>query len=63
MIFLDPPFAEDPWSWLLPACEPRLAPAGYIYAEAARELAPPAPLAVHRHARAGQVHYHLLRRA
>ena len=63
VIFLDPPFDEDPWPWLLPACEARLAPAGYIYAEAARELTPPPPLAVHRHARAGQVHYHLLRRA
>ena len=63
VIFLDPPFDEDPWPWLLPACEARLAPAGYVYAEAARALAPPAPLLVHRHARAGQVHYHLLRRA
>jgi 16S rRNA (guanine966-N2)-methyltransferase len=61
VIFLDPPFAEDPWPWLLPACAARLAPGGYVYAEAPRELMPPPPLAAHRHARAGQVHYHLLR--
>jgi 16S rRNA (guanine966-N2)-methyltransferase len=62
VIFLDPPFTEDPWSWLLPACEARLAPGGFLYAEAPRELAPPAPLTTHRHAKAGLVHYHLLRR-
>jgi 16S rRNA (guanine966-N2)-methyltransferase len=62
VIFLDPPFAEDPWEWLLPACEARLSPAGFLYAESPRELAPPAPLALFRHAKAGLVHYHLLRR-
>ena len=62
VIFADPPFAEDPWAWLLPACEAHLAPAGFVYAEAPRALAPPPPLAVHRHAKAGHVHYHLLRR-
>lgn len=61
VIFLDPPFGDDPWSWLLPACAERLAAAGFIYAEAARELTPPPSLILHRHARAGQVHYHLLR--
>jgi len=61
VIFLDPPpFGEDPWSWLLPACAERLAGGGYIYAEAAHEIAPPPGLMLHRHARAGQVHYHLL---
>lgn len=62
VIFLDPPFTDDPWAWLLPACDARLAPGGFVYAEAPRDLAPPAPLAVFRHARAGLVHYHLLRR-
>ena len=62
VIFLDPPFDEDPWSWLLPACEARLAPGGFLYAESPRELVPPPPFAVFRHARAGLVHYHLLRR-
>jgi len=60
-IFLDPPFADDPWAWLLPACAARLSTAGYIYAEAARPIAPPEGLTVHRSGRAGQVHYHLLR--
>jgi 16S rRNA (guanine966-N2)-methyltransferase len=63
VIFLDPPFAADDWAWLLPACAQRLAPGGFIYAEAPRHLAAPSPLTEHRHARAGQVHYHLLTRA
>jgi 16S rRNA (guanine966-N2)-methyltransferase len=60
VIFLDPPFAEDPWDWLLPACAARLAEGGAIYAEAGRALAPPPGLEVVRAGRAGQVHYHLL---
>jgi 16S rRNA (guanine966-N2)-methyltransferase len=63
VVFLDPPFAEDPWPWLLPACAERVSPAGFVYAEAARELTPPPGLALHRHAKAGRVHYHLLRSA
>jgi 16S rRNA (guanine966-N2)-methyltransferase len=59
-IFLDPPFGEDPWAWLLPACLPRVAPAGYVYAEAGRAIAPPGGFSLHRTGRAGQVHYHLL---
>lgn len=62
VIFLDPPFREDPWPWLLPLCAERLAARGHVYAEAPRVLAPPPSLVVHRHAKAGQVHYHLLRR-
>ena len=60
VIFLDPPFADDPWDWLLPACAARLAAGGAIYAEAGRALAPPPGLEVVRAGRAGQVHYHLL---
>jgi 16S rRNA (guanine966-N2)-methyltransferase len=60
VIFLDPPFADDPWSWLLPACASRLAAGGLLYAEAGRPLAPPAALEPVRTARAGQVYYHLL---
>lgn len=63
VIFLDPPFVDDPWEWLLPACETRLARDGVIYAEAGRRLEAPAGLRVHRQDRAGQVHYHLLARA
>jgi len=63
VIFLDPPFESDDWSWLLPACAQRLAGAGYIYAEAGRELAAAPGLSVWRHAKAGAVHYHLFIRA
>ena len=59
VIFLDPPFESDDWPWLLPACAQRLAGAGYIYAEAGRELAAPPGLSAWRHAKAGAVHYHL----
>ena len=61
VIFLDPPFDSDPWPALLPRCAARLAPGGFVYAEAAHALDPPAPLFAHRRERAGQVHYHLLR--
>jgi 16S rRNA (guanine966-N2)-methyltransferase len=61
VVFLDPPFGEDPWPWLLPAAAARLAsPGALVYAEARRRLSPPDTLAVVREGRAGQVHYHLL---
>ncbi len=63
VIFLDPPFASDPWPRVLPLCVPRLADGGFIYAEAAHALAVPDGLAMHRHGKAGRVHYHLLHRA
>ena len=63
VIFLDPPFDEDPWAWLLPACAERLLPGGFLYAEAAHAL-PPAPgLSAWRRDKAGKVHYHLFVRA
>ena len=62
VIFLDPPFAEDPWEWLLPACTARLAPEGRLYVEARREVVPGPDLELLRHDTAGQVHYHLLAR-
>ena len=58
-IFLDPPFHDDPWDWLLPACVDRLEPRGYVYAEAGRAIRPPPELVTWRSDRAGQVHYHL----
>jgi 16S rRNA (guanine966-N2)-methyltransferase len=61
VVFVDPPFADDPWPWLLPACAARVAPSGFVYAEAGRALEPPAPLVLHRPSRAGRVHYHLFR--
>jgi 16S rRNA (guanine966-N2)-methyltransferase len=59
VIFLDPPYAFDPWPWLLPACLARLSPGGFVYAEAGRALAAPAGLVCHRRDTAGMVHYHL----
>ena len=61
VIYLDPPFAKDPWSRLFELSAARLAEGGFIYAEAGHPLSPPASLALHRHGRAGHVHYHLLR--
>ena len=63
VIFLDPPFSEDPWPWLLPACAERLLPGGFIYAESGHPLQPPIELASWRRDKAGQVHYHLFARA
>jgi 16S rRNA (guanine966-N2)-methyltransferase len=59
VIFLDPPFAADEWTWLLPACAARLSPGGHVYAEAGRALEGAGGLAAWRHAMAGAVHYHL----
>jgi len=63
VVFLDPPFDSDPWAELLSACAPRLAPGGFLYAEAPRQLAAPDGFAGWRHAKAGAVHYHLFRNA
>jgi 16S rRNA (guanine966-N2)-methyltransferase len=59
IVFLDPPFREDPWPWLLPACAMRVAPGGFVYAEAGATLPPPPGLLPWRSDKAGQVHYHL----
>ena len=63
VIFLDPPFGEDPWPWLLPACAGRLLPGGFLYAEAAHTVSPPPGFVAWRRDKAGQVHYHLFVRA
>jgi 16S rRNA (guanine966-N2)-methyltransferase len=63
VIFLDPPFRDEPWAWLLPACARCLAQGGFLYAEAGHDLAPPLPLSAWRRDKAGQVHYHLFKRA
>lgn len=60
VIFVDPPFADDPWDRLLTAVRARVTPGGRVYAEAGRTLALPAGWELLRHARAGHVHYHLL---
>ena len=63
VVFLDPPFDDEPWDWLLPATVARLAPGGYVYAEAGSAIQPPPGLTAWRSDRAGQVHYHLFVRS
>ena len=60
VVFLDPPFADDPWPALFARLPGRLVAGGYVYAEAPRELALPRGWEALRHERAGAVHYHLL---
>jgi len=60
VVFLDPPFDANPWPWLLPRALATVSPGGWVYAEAGRALAAPPGAALRRHAKAGQVHYHLL---
>ena len=62
VVFLDPPFAEPRWETLLPAAAARVAPDGALYVEAAVPVTAPAGFAIVRGDKAGQVHYHLLRR-
>lgn len=64
LVFLDPPFSENWVTRLWPAIEACVADAGLIYVESDRAFDPvPQPWRVERTGRAGQVHYHLLRRA
>jgi 16S rRNA (guanine966-N2)-methyltransferase len=60
VVFLDPPFSDDPWDALLAALAGRRATDGRVYAEAGRSLEPSAAWQVLRRAKAGHVHYHLL---
>jgi 16S rRNA (guanine966-N2)-methyltransferase len=63
VIFLDPPFGSADWDALLPAAAERLAPLGMVYVEAFSSVTAGHGLEVWRGDKAGQVHYHLLRRA
>ena len=67
LILLDPPFRAGWMERILPAARARLAPRGFIYAEADFALTPEwlarqqcGRLAILRSRKAGQVHYHLL---
>lgn len=62
VIFLDPPFSDEHLpAALWPAIVSRVGAGGFVYVEQPREIAPPPGLELIRHARAGRVHYHLLR--
>ena len=67
LVLLDPPYGSGELARVLPRIAPCLAPGGAVYVESDRPLvAGDPPLAgrsawvVHRAARAGRVHYHLL---
>jgi 16S rRNA (guanine(966)-N(2))-methyltransferase RsmD len=62
VVFIDPPFADDPWQPLLAALDPVIRESSFVYAEASHPIVPPPALDVVRQARAGGVHYHLLAR-
>ena len=62
LIFLDPPFHGDWLPKLWPLLPARLNPGGWVYIEQGQPVQPPPGWETFRHQRAGQVHYHLLRR-
>jgi len=66
LVFLDPPFADGIHERALAAAAPLVPQDGWIYLEAGQafddEALQPYALSVHRHARAGSVHFHLLQR-
>lgn len=67
LVLLDPPFGARLWEPALAAARRLLAAPGWLYLEADRAYEADAlaahGYALHRHARAGQVHAHLLRPA
>ncbi len=70
LILIDPPFGGPELGQVLPLALERLSASGWIYIEWGMALQPGDPplavlpgLEVFRSGRAGQVHYHLLRRA
>ena len=64
LVFIDPPFDSQLAAQALPLATRLLAAHGLIYLESRLALpAPPEGWMLHRQARAGAVHFHLLRRA
>jgi len=62
VIFLDPPFNDGRWpDALWERIVTRLNAGGIVYLEQPRAIDPPASMELLRYARAGRVHYHLLR--
>ena len=60
VIFLDPPFAADYGSRLLPLLPARMAPGAKLYYESAQGMSWPVGWEVHREGRAGQVRFQLV---
>jgi len=63
LVFVDPPFDAGLHAPAVAAAHRVLAPAGWLYVEAAQAMEPPAGFQFHRHLKAGAVHAHLWRRA
>jgi 16S rRNA (guanine966-N2)-methyltransferase len=61
VVFLDPPYALGGRESLLARTRDRVAPGGLVYVEAPEPLPAPPGWDVHRSARAGAVHYQLLK--
>ena len=66
LVFIDPPFGANLFESALSAAAPLVVFGGFVYLEADRAFddagVAPLGLAVHRHGRAGAVHFHLLQR-
>jgi 16S rRNA (guanine966-N2)-methyltransferase len=65
VVFLDPPFAENPWTMLFERLAPRLAPDAQVYRESGtnnKGQSAPDGWEIPRQGRAGQVNYQLLKR-
>jgi len=66
LVFIDPPFDANLFDAALAAATRVVAPGGFVYLEADRAYddaaVAPLGLRLHRHARAGSVHSHLLQR-
>ena len=63
VILVDPPFREAWMDRLWPLLDARSAPGGWIYVEQGIVFDPPGGWEMYRQRKAGQVHYHLLRRS
>ena len=62
VVFLDPPFADNPWDALFERLSPRLAPDAVVYRESGKIQTAPDGWLIYRQSRAGQVSYQLLKR-
>lgn len=66
LVFIDPPFDADVFATALSRAARVVVPGGFIYLEADRRVEAPeferVDLVLHRHGRAGLVHYHLYQR-
>ena len=62
IIFLDPPFRQEYLPKLMPLLPAHLLPDGLVYVESEASFEPDEGWEVWRSGRAGQVHFHLLKR-